>query len=101
MESVIRCRNAGINIRIVTGDNIETAKAIAIEAGIIRREDAEGKYVCMVGKEFREMCGGLKKLEDPKDPNLLKESVSNMHQFKMITSKLKVLARSTQKISTC
>ena len=40
MESVIRCRNAGINIRMVTGDNIETAKAIAIEAGIIRKEEA-------------------------------------------------------------
>lgn len=28
--------NAGINIRMVTGDNLDTAKAIALEAGILR-----------------------------------------------------------------
>ena len=35
VDSVKKCHSAGINIRMVTGDNLDTAKAIAIEAGII------------------------------------------------------------------
>jgi len=50
IDSVIMCRNAGINIRMVTGDNLDTAKAIAIEAGIVSAAEADGKYVCMEGK---------------------------------------------------
>ena len=76
-ESVQICKGAGINIRMVTGDNIDTAKAIAIEAGLVTREEAEKEYVCMEGKQFREMCGGLKKLEDPSDRNLLREEIGN------------------------
>lgn len=49
VESVRQCHGASINIRMVTGDNIETAKAIAIEAGIIRREDIDKEFVCMTG----------------------------------------------------
>ena len=35
VESVRKCHGAGINVRMVTGDNIDTAKAIAIQAGIL------------------------------------------------------------------
>ena len=38
VESVKVCQEAGINIRMVTGDNLDTAKAIAIEAGILRAD---------------------------------------------------------------
>jgi len=86
---------AGINVRMVTGDNLDTAKAIAIEAGIVSALEADLQYVCMEGKQFREMCGGMKKLEDPNDANLVKESIANMKNFKAIEKKLKVLARST------
>jgi len=41
IESVKKCHNAGINIRMVTGDNLNTAKAIAIEAGLVGVEEAE------------------------------------------------------------
>jgi Ca2+ transporting ATPase len=41
VESVKRCHTAGINVRMVTGDNLDTAKAIAIEAGIVSREHAD------------------------------------------------------------
>lgn len=50
IDSVRQCHRAGINIRMVTGDNLDTAKAIALEAGIITREQAEEQYVCMEGK---------------------------------------------------
>lgn len=38
VRSVRICHNAGINVRMVTGDNIDTAKAIALEAGIVTRD---------------------------------------------------------------
>ncbi len=95
VDSVQKCYKAGINIRMVTGDNIDTAKAIAIEAGLVKAEDVDKQYVSMEGREFRELCGGLKKLEDPSNRNLLREEIGNKRVFREIASKLKVLARST------
>ncbi|MDD1702017.1 MAG: calcium-translocating P-type ATPase, PMCA-type, partial [Methanoregula sp.] len=48
-ESVARCQKAGIKVRMVTGDNPETARAIAHDAGIM-----QGGTV-MTGQEFREL----------------------------------------------
>ncbi|CAO2207179.1 unnamed protein product [Urochloa humidicola] len=48
-ESVAICRSAGITVRMVTGDNINTAKAIAWECGIL----TEGG-VAIEGPDFRE-----------------------------------------------
>jgi len=36
VDSANKCFEAGITIRMVTGDNIDTAKAIALSAGILR-----------------------------------------------------------------
>lgn len=88
VESVKKCHAAGINVRMVTGDNLDTAKAIAIEAGIVSAEDAEKEYVCMEGKDFRELCGGLKKLDDPNGDGKLREEVGNKAQFRQIKDKL-------------
>jgi Ca2+-transporting ATPase len=41
IPSVRKCHQAGINIRMVTGDNLDTAKAIALEAGLITPAQAE------------------------------------------------------------
>ena len=49
----------------------------------------------MDGKTFREVCGGLKQLEDPSDRNLLKEEIGNKSAFRIVAKRLKVLARST------
>ncbi|CAA7387823.1 unnamed protein product [Spirodela intermedia] len=48
-ESVAVCRSAGITVRMVTGDNITTAKAIARECGILTDEG-----IAIEGPEFRE-----------------------------------------------
>ncbi|XWS24120.1 hypothetical protein CRYUN_Cryun28dG0073500 [Craigia yunnanensis] len=48
-ESVAICKSAGINVRMVTGDNINTAKAIAKEIGILTDNG-----IAIEGPEFRE-----------------------------------------------
>ncbi|KAJ7958255.1 Calcium-transporting ATPase [Quillaja saponaria] len=48
-ESVAICRSAGIIVRMVTGDNITTAKAIARECGILTDNG-----IAIEGPEFRE-----------------------------------------------
>jgi Ca2+-transporting ATPase len=37
--AVADCRDAGIDVKMVTGDNVETARAIAYEVGLITRPD--------------------------------------------------------------
>lgn len=48
-EAVEVCRTAGITVRMVTGDNINTAKAIATECGILTDDG-----VAIEGPDFRE-----------------------------------------------
>ncbi|KAF3975399.1 hypothetical protein CMV_001330 [Castanea mollissima] len=51
-KAVENCQNAGVNIKMITGDNVFTAKAIAIECGILRfGQDMSGAVV--EGVEFR------------------------------------------------
>jgi len=52
-EAVNICQKAGVKVRMVTGDNIYTAKAIALECGILQREDTIEKYAIIEGREFR------------------------------------------------
>ncbi|KAL9273454.1 putative calcium-transporting ATPase 13, plasma membrane-type [Drosera capensis] len=52
-KAVESCQNAGVNIKMITGDNIFTAKAIATECGILRMgfDDQDGAVI--LGSEFR------------------------------------------------
>ncbi len=83
----------GINVRMISGDNIETAKTQAITAGILKVEEKDQKYVCMTGPEFVREVGGINKVLD-KEGNERYE-IQNKTSFKQIANRLKVLARST------
>ncbi|KAK7820121.1 calcium-transporting atpase 8 [Quercus suber] len=53
--SVQLCQNAGIKVRMVTGDNIQTAKAIASECGILGSNDDVTEPTLIEGRVFREL----------------------------------------------
>ncbi|KAE8140352.1 plasma membrane calcium-transporting ATPase [Aspergillus pseudotamarii] len=57
-DAVQSCHKAGVAVRIVTGDNLLTAKAIAEECGILTNPED----VAMEGREFRQL-GDSQQLE--------------------------------------
>lgn len=79
---------AGVTVRMVTGDNIVTAQAIAVLCHIITEEEMQTPNVCMEGPEFYEKMGGI--VTDSHGV----ESVKNFKEFKATAPLLKVMARS-------
>ena len=71
-EAIEHCKEAGIDLKILTGDNIVTAKAIAKQLGILNE--------CTLAVEAKE-------IDELSDKQLLK-----------ILPKIKVIARSTPNI---
>lgn len=51
-DAIKQCQRAGITVRMVTGDNINTARAIATKCGIIKPGD---NSLVMEGKEFNRL----------------------------------------------
>ncbi|XP_005883114.1 PREDICTED: plasma membrane calcium-transporting ATPase 4 isoform X1 [Myotis brandtii] len=74
-----RTHESGITVRMVTGDNINTARAIATKCGIIAPGD---DFLCLEGKEFN---------------RLIRNEKGEVEQEKLdkIWPKLRVLARSS------
>ncbi|GAB4846897.1 Calcium-transporting ATPase 2, plasma membrane-type [Ancistrocladus abbreviatus] len=68
-ESVATCRSAGITVRMITGDNINTAKAIARECGILTDDG-----IAIEGPDFRE---------------------KNLEELNELIPKIQVMARSS------
>lgn len=105
-DAVRACQIAGITVRMVTGDNIITAKAIARQCGIYNPEDGG---IAMEGPEFCRRVGGLvcsscrtetcdcardsitaKKLKKP----LRVDTIKDAAEFDKLWYKLEVMARS-------
>ncbi|XP_032088126.1 plasma membrane calcium-transporting ATPase 1-like [Thamnophis elegans] len=51
-EAIRKCQNAGIVVRMVTGDNINTARAIAAKCGILQPGET---FLCLEGSEFNRL----------------------------------------------
>nr|XP_041632616.1 plasma membrane calcium-transporting ATPase 2 isoform X4 [Drosophila kikkawai] len=48
-DAIRKCQRAGITVRMVTGDNVNTARSIASKCGILRPND---DFLVLEGKEF-------------------------------------------------
>lgn len=104
VDSINQCRASGIRVIMCTGDNIDTASAISLEAGILSKPidpqaaaaAAKGEkptsYAAMVGKQFRAEVGSV--VTDPKTKK--KREEVNVAKFRRLNFKeeLSVLARS-------
>ncbi|XP_066329647.1 calcium-transporting ATPase 5, plasma membrane-type-like isoform X7 [Miscanthus floridulus] len=51
-DAVELCKKAGVKVRMVTGDNLKTAKAIALECGILDDSEASAQAI-IEGRVFR------------------------------------------------
>lgn len=56
--SIEQCKQAGIQVKMVTGDNKITARAIAYSVGIINSQN-ESRALVMEGPEFLRKIGGV------------------------------------------
>ena len=104
-DAIKTCNNAGVRVRMVTGDNIVTAKAIGEICGIYNPERGD---LCMEGEDFYNKIGGLvdgpktqkvgleAKIEDDEDNKDSDDGkvVGNKEAFMKIAQNLTILARS-------
>lgn len=77
--AIRRCQRAGITVRMVTGDNVNTARSIAMKCGIIKPGD---DFLVLEGKEFN------RRIRDA-------SGEVNQHLFDKVWPRLRVLARSS------
>jgi Ca2+-transporting ATPase len=90
VESVAECRRAGVYVKMITGDNVETAKAIAKKAGIW----SPGGVV-ISGPEFRrlspeEQAAIVPRLQvlarsSPTDKQIVVRTLQNQHEVVAMT----------------
>jgi len=90
-HAIQQCYRAGVDVRMVTGDNLNTAIAIARGAGILRDEhfDASGKIKpdrAIEGKDFRRRVHSYTSDGEP---------IFQQNEFDKIWPYLRVMARSS------
>ncbi|XP_034474940.1 plasma membrane calcium-transporting ATPase 2 isoform X2 [Drosophila innubila] len=78
-DAIRKCQRAGITVRMVTGDNINTARSIASKCGILKPND---DFLILEGKEFN------RRIRDTNGD-------IQQHLIDKVWPKLRVLARSS------
>mmetsp|Transcript_16551 Transcript_16551/g.20923 ORF Transcript_16551/g.20923 Transcript_16551/m.20923 type:complete len:227 (-) Transcript_16551:1510-2190(-) len=58
-DAVLTCQGAGVTVRMITGDNLITAKAIAEKCKIITEAEKADPDICIEGPKFFDAMEGL------------------------------------------
>ncbi|HEY7327716.1 MAG TPA: cation-translocating P-type ATPase [Gemmataceae bacterium] len=93
-EAVDQCRRAGIEVKMITGDNVETARAIAYDIGLIDRRDApidDPGAVVLTSPKFNELHAQLMELK--KHSELSEADAHSRDELTRQLAELRVLAR--------
>jgi Ca2+-transporting ATPase len=80
-DAVARCRAAGIEVKMITGDNVETARAIAYDVGLIDRDAPvdTADAVVLTSPEFNNRFARLQSAEAGTDERVaLADGLTNM-----------------------
>lgn len=85
-----------LTVRMVSGDHIETAKSVAIKAGILRHDEQKKNYAVMEAEDFRAVVGGIIQKSDEVTGRIVHE-VENQEAFEEVAQNLRVLARASAK----
>ena len=95
-ESIKYARNeAQLNIRLISGDHYETAKAVALKCGIIREKENIPNAV-MDGAQLREIVGHPIVVKVESDGRkILTDELERMDAFKNVIRELRVLSRAS------
>ena len=83
-----------VNIRMITGDHIDTALHVAIEVGIISREESTLDGIFMTGETFREAIGTYEKVWDNEDKKY-KVQFHDRNAFDRVKGRLRIIARAS------
>lgn len=83
-----------VNVRMVTGDHIQTAKTVAIKVGIIKPEERDNQDIALTGEEFRRRIGPYKKFWEP-ETQMWRIKFASKMKFSAVKSKLRIIARAT------
>jgi len=94
VEQVKKGQKNQVNVRMVTGDHIETAKAIALRVGIVSQEEKDLDGIALTGALFRERIGKYQKYWD-KEYQEWRIKFSSSKRFNSVKSKLRIIARAT------
>uniref|UniRef100_A0A8C9NAQ6 Calcium-transporting ATPase n=1 Tax=Serinus canaria TaxID=9135 RepID=A0A8C9NAQ6_SERCA len=84
-DAILKCQRAGITVRMVTGDNINTARAIATKCGILLPGE---DFLCLEGKEFNRLIRNEKGEVGelcPLDPGIIDSTVGDQRQVVAVT----------------
>jgi cation-transporting ATPase F len=57
MAAVRKCQSAGIAVKMITGDHVATAKAIAQQMGLQSGPNAQRPLVAVTGQELAQLSG--------------------------------------------
>lgn len=86
--------NTQANVRMISGDHLETCKNVAVKAGIVKHNELNMENTALTGAEFRAAIGPFNKYFD-KEAGTWSVTFESPDLFKSVKKRVKIIARAT------